>query len=161
MGYTAIYPPPPNCTGHWHLCFSRRPMVCPLKTPPPPTQKSKCLLLIVWSSYASLVIKLATKINGLQLKLSWWHNVTKSLWRHIIVRTTLTSQDHYDDRPCARPLLGTAVARWAKASLSSSHHSEALNPSKPNQGLCWAQLKVSDSDRDSAHGRCFTCYYRS
>ena len=33
---------PHNCTGPWHLCFSRGPRVGPLKTPPP--QISKCLL---------------------------------------------------------------------------------------------------------------------
>ena len=27
---------PHNCTGPWHLCFSRGPRVGPLKPPPPP-----------------------------------------------------------------------------------------------------------------------------
>ena len=94
--------PPPLTAQDPGICAFQEDPAGSLKTPPP-YQNVFYKLFQAPKHHNKLSLKLGTTINGLQFKLSRWHNVTKTLMIHY--SRTLTSQEHYDDRLCARPML--------------------------------------------------------
>ena len=92
--------PPNNCTGPWQLCFPRG----PLKTPPPQYKNVfyKCFKLL-----SITINKTCCKNTWVTIKTVPVAQRHKSIMMTRYSRT-LTSQEHYDDRSCARPLLSPA-----------------------------------------------------
>ena len=106
-----------TCTGPWHLCFPRGPRVGPLKTPPPLNIKMSfmnCFKLLSITRnktcYKDKWVTLKTLPVAYRHIMTHYHRYRESILLYVYAHysMTLTSQEHYDDRSCARPLLSLA-----------------------------------------------------